>query len=65
MASQSYRERMKAQRAAASAQRKAEQAEWRRRLRAILRSQEAGARQSRPGSDPEEISSRSTPTPTS
>ena len=32
MASQSYRERMKAQRAAASAQRKAEQAEWRRRL---------------------------------
>ena len=32
MASPSYRERMKAQRAAASAERKAQQAEWHRRL---------------------------------
>ena len=32
MATQSYRERMKAQRAEASAKRKAEQAEWQRRI---------------------------------
>ena len=32
MASPSYRERMKAQRAAASAEKKAQQAEWHRRL---------------------------------
>ena len=43
MATQSYRERMAAARAAASAQRKAEQAEWRATDRATLRSPQAGA----------------------
>ena len=60
MASQSYRERMKAQRAEARAKPEAEKAEWHRRLELRCEIRSWRSMRSRPGSERGEISYRST-----